>query len=372
MRLRVHGARFRTSLKEVQATRSDIPWYPYDTFANFFALDQLLRGDHRQLLRYVGQEPIVDIGCADGGTAFYLESLGYPVHAIDNPSTNHNNMRGIWALHEMLHSQVQIHVADLDSQFTLPLPRYSLAIFLGILYHLKNPYYALETLARHTRYCVLSTRIARVAPDGKTPLDPLPVAYLLDSRETNNDETNYWIFTEAGLRRILDRTHWDVLEFTTVGHTGNSDPTSQHADERAFCFLRSRLAQAHHQSLKLSEGWYELEEDNWRWTAQRFAVELDHAVGRALQFRFFLHEALLREHPVLTLSATFNGVRLPEQPFHTPGPQLYTQAIPEHGQLTGPVRIEFALSHAMPAAEDQRELGVQVTFDDFAGPIKVG
>jgi hypothetical protein len=48
------------------------------------------------------------------------------------------------------------------------------------------------------------------------------------------------MFTEAGLRRILDRCGWDVLDFATFGNTTDSDPASREGDERAFCFVRSR------------------------------------------------------------------------------------------------------------------------------------
>ena len=75
-------------------------------------------------------------------------------------------------------------------------------------------------------------------------LQPLPVAYLLDPTECNNDNTNYWIFSEAGLRRILSRTGWDILDFITLGNDRDSDPASPKGDERAFCLVRSRVWQS--------------------------------------------------------------------------------------------------------------------------------
>ena len=117
---------------------------------------------------------------------------------------------------------------------------YRAVFLLGILYHLKNPFYVLEALARHTELCFVSTRIAQLTPDHNTRLKHVPVAYLLDPLETNNDATNYWIFSEVGLRRLFDRTGWEVLEFTTVGTTTGSDPVAPDRDERAFALLRSR------------------------------------------------------------------------------------------------------------------------------------
>jgi hypothetical protein len=72
-------------------------------------------------------------------------------------------------------------------------------------YHLKNPFFALEKLEQKTRYCFASTRIARQTFDGHL-LSLYPVAYLLGFRECNDDYTNYRIFTDEGLKRLIDRT----------------------------------------------------------------------------------------------------------------------------------------------------------------------
>ena len=110
--------------------------------------------------------------------------------------------------------------------------------FLGLLYHLKNPFYVLEALAQRAELCFLSTRVARQAPDG-TPLREQPVAYLLDPAEANDDATNFWIFSETGLKRLFARTGWEVVEFTTVGCADGSEPARADRDERAFALLRS-------------------------------------------------------------------------------------------------------------------------------------
>jgi hypothetical protein len=83
----------------------------------------------------------------------------------------------------------------------------------------------------------MSTKIARLSPDHETVLRDLPLAYLLDDREANNDPTNYWIFSEAGLRRLIKRTGWEPRDFITVGNTVDSDPAGPDGDERAFCLL---------------------------------------------------------------------------------------------------------------------------------------
>ena len=220
---------------------NDFAWCPYESLMNFYPLENVLAGDDRSILKKVGGKPVLDLGCGDGDLSYFLELLGCLVHAVDYPPTNFNQMRGVRALKQAMQSSVEIFEANLDDRFELPAPQYGLAFFCGILYHLKNPYYALETLARHATYCVLSTRVARLTPDNRVRFQDQPMAYLLDAGEANGDSTNYWIFSEAGLKRILNRCGWDVRGCATTGDTRNSNPSSDRADERAFCFLESRV-----------------------------------------------------------------------------------------------------------------------------------
>lgn len=227
-------------------------WYPYGSMSNFYLLGQLLGQRNPDLLALAGDAPIADIGAADGDTAFFMESLGCKAHVIDYPPTNFNGCRGVRLLKQALHSSVEIHEVNLDAHFDLPGERYGLAFFLGILYHLKNPFGALESLARCAHHAIVSTRVVRynLSPTARgeggvnrerIELDSVPMAYLVAPDETNHDATNYWMFSCAGLHRVLDRAGWDVLEFMTVGNTQASDPATNEGDERAFCLIRSRF-----------------------------------------------------------------------------------------------------------------------------------
>ena len=228
----------------------DFGWYPYGTLDNFYILTKLLTGANRSFLDSVGDGLIVDIGAADGDVAFFLESHGYRVHVVDYPPTNFNGCRGIRLLKQALNSNVEILETDLDSQFVLPSRRYELAFFFGILYHLKNPYMALESLAKSARHAFISTRVTRFniakGAEGskinrtRIELRDTPIGYLVAADETNNDATNFWMFSEAGLKRILNRCGWDIVDFMTLGNITDSDPATAQGDERAFCYVRSR------------------------------------------------------------------------------------------------------------------------------------
>ena len=225
-----------------QAIGPGIPWYPYDILATIGQVDGLLSAGHRDLDRLAGGLPVADIGGADGDLAFVLEAeCGWAMQLIDNAPTNMNGLRAARALREQLGSSVEIHDLDLDRQFKLPAERYGLVLLFGILYHLQNPYYTLHELSRSTNYLLLSTKVARFAGDARVPIADLPVAYLVGPTETNNDPTNYWMFSPTGLNRIAERTGWRVLAQASHGDVHGSDPSQEH-DERRFLLLRSEHA----------------------------------------------------------------------------------------------------------------------------------
>lgn len=340
----------------------DSDWYPYPSLSCFSLLNNLLTGDHRQLLTLTRGLPILDLGCGDGDVSIFLNSLGLSVDAIDHSEINCNRMEGVYALTRLLQSSVDIYAVDLDSQFGLPQRYYGLTFFLGVLYHLRNPVYVLERLAERSHYCLLSTRIAASSPGRQGNLKDIPVAYLLDEGEANADSTNYWIFSEPGLKRLLRRTGWKICDYMTTGDPNKSDPTHNDADQRAFCLLRSIWAQP--LNMALGRGWHELEYGAYRWTERVFAVDLARPAsgGRTLTLRFHLPPVLM--HQVvgpISLHAIVSGVSLPSRAYSTPNAHTYQCELPDdYGQSC---HVEFVLDKVMPPREtDPRELGILVNF----------
>jgi tRNA (mo5U34)-methyltransferase len=361
------AAAFRKELLRVKRRlgSKELRWYPYDTLQVFPVLDKLLTGDHRDLLGLAGRDPVLDIGCGDGDSAFFFESLGRSVDAIDYAPTNYNQMHGVAALARELKSSVGVYEMDLDSFFTLPRKRYGLTICHGLLYHLKNPYYLLEKLARASRYCLLSTRVARLAPDHRRSFHEIPVAYLVDDFETNNDPTNFWIFSETGLRRIFARTRWELRDYLSTGCREGSDPVSPDRDERAYCFLRSP-ALDRQWSVTLLEGWYPIEAGHFRWTKQHFAVRLEASSAApcsGLSLEFYLPKEHLAKLGPVSLSVAVNGNALPGQTYTSHGDHTYARKIPPGLVDAASLRLDFALDKALaPTARDARELGVVISF----------
>jgi tRNA (mo5U34)-methyltransferase len=239
--VRYRAAEFAKTLRDTKAAlRPTEFWYPFDSMWNFDQFDDLLQNGNRDLDRLIDGKPVADIGGGDGDCAFFLETLGNQVQLVDNPPTNFNRLEGARLLKEAFSSSVEIVEADLDGQFALPEPVYGTVFFLGLLYHLKNPYCALEALSHKSRYCFLSTRVAKFSPGKRSRIADIPVAYLLKEGEVGGDPTNYWIFSPAGLRRLLWRTGWRVCSESTSGWTTDSEPVRLDKDERLFALLSSR------------------------------------------------------------------------------------------------------------------------------------
>jgi len=271
--------------------------------------------------------------------------------------------RAIRKLKEALHSRVEIISADIDSRFELPDRRYDLVFFLGILYHLKNPYYILDLLSRHARFCFISTRVARFTPD-QIEIRRAPVAYLVEPDELNNDPTNYWIFSEAGLRRLLRRTGWEVCNYLAVGDTETSQPNTIEHDERAYCLVRSRRLTDPGLTAGLLKGWHQLEEGHWRWTERCFSAELPVPRDRdraTLELHFVYPDYLRQRIAALRLKASIDDVSLGEVPYSASGEQVYRAAVPSHLLRNSSVVVNFELDRAIaPDAVDLRERGIVV------------
>lgn len=234
-------AKFNEELDRAKASFDrQFPWYPYSTSGNLVHLKPIF--DRFPLDTLAGsQKRMLDVGAADGVLALFLEKMGYKTDILDHATTNYNGLRGARLLCNHFNSKIVINDVDLDSQFVLPNAQYDLIFFLGILYHLKNPFYVMESLSKRTTHMLVSTRIARFSPAG-IPIRDIPVAYLLGPTESNNDATNYWIFSESGLMRLFERTGWVVVAHRNVGDTETSDPAGTDRDERTFALLKSQIS----------------------------------------------------------------------------------------------------------------------------------
>ncbi|HXN46629.1 MAG TPA: hypothetical protein VN893_08300 [Bryobacteraceae bacterium] len=356
------GVSFRARLQEIKQRLivPDYGWYPYASLSALETLTRLLEPVFEEVAGAFLTGPVADIGCGDGDLGFFCARLGAQVDAIDHLESNFNQMRGLDVLRGALGLSLDVHDIDLDGPFQLPRSDYRFAFFLGTLYHLKNPYYVLENLAAHADWCVLSTRIAQVTPD-QTSIEQEPVAYLLDPREANNDPTNYWIFSPAGLLRLLARAGWTPFGYERVGQKLNSNPIQPEADERMFVLLKSRIR---HPDLlvRALHGWHAPEHDAWRWTARNFALEVVPPAHRALSefaLRLEVPESLLHVQDRVQVICSIEGspagaitcAKAERLEFRGRFPNLSTRRA---------IQLDFTVVSSYSPPGDARDLGVIV------------
>jgi hypothetical protein len=108
-------------------------------------------------------------------------------------------------------------------------------LFLGTLYHLRNPGLVLNTLAHCSERMLISTMVFVRSEKGENVSDQ-SLAYFLECRERNNDPTNYWMFTPKALRLLLRRSGWIVVDEVLVGDTEIATP--YHGDARVFAYCK--------------------------------------------------------------------------------------------------------------------------------------
>jgi hypothetical protein len=190
------------------------------------------------------------------------------------------------------------------------------------------------------------------------------MAYLVNETETNNDRTNFWIFTDAGLRRILHRAGWAICSYITTGEE-DSNPVSDDADQRAFCVAESRFNLGFGAGIQFIDGWHSIEEGGWRWTERRFSARIrvpEQQKEPVLRLHFTLPQALMDRVTSVKIQAKVNEVKLDSQKFQKPGGYVFERSIPRKSLNGDMALVEFELDNALPAHEmDERELGVIVS-----------
>jgi hypothetical protein len=115
---------------------------------------------------------------------------------------------------------------------------------------------------------------------------------------------------------------------------------------------------------QLVSGFYDIEDNAWRWTGKQFIVELGTPIGAAgrgatLELQFTIPPVVIEKNGSVTLSASVDGNVLPPETFTTAGEHTYKRDVPASLLGGDSVKATFDLDKAMqPAGGDQRVLGI--------------
>jgi hypothetical protein len=86
---------------------------------------------------------------------------------------------------------------------------------------------------------IITTRIFEKSVSGY-PLQDESYAYFLAPNEANpNDSTNYWFVSPAALKKMLERSGWEIIKQEYFGYSGpDSSPVDPHKDKRIVALCR--------------------------------------------------------------------------------------------------------------------------------------
>lgn len=119
-------------------------------------------------------------------------------------------------------------------------------------------------------------------------------------------------------------------------------------------------------AVQLLSGFYDVEQNAWRWTMAKFAVILQPPAGAArngarLELALSVPEPLITRRQSVTLSAAVEGRPLAPETYTKAGQYTYSRDVPGTALGVGAVKIDFALDKFLASGEiEHRELGIVV------------
>ncbi len=143
-------------------------------------------------------------------------------------------------------------------------------------------------------------------------------------------------------------------------HHPNPEATIEEESDLSSSVLMSQPRDA----AQLLTGFYNLEQDAWRWTARQFSVSLAPPAPRAerpgrLEFRFTIPDIAAADLKGVHIQASVEGRSLGSFQSNQAGEQLATFDIPKELMKADALIIEFSLDKTIPHREaETRELGL--------------
>jgi hypothetical protein len=118
------------------------------------------------------------------------------------------------------------------------------------------------------------------------------------------------------------------------------------------------------QAIHLVKGFYDIDQNAWRWTRSQFGVTLlapKNATerGATLELKLTLPEAVFSRTGPVTLSAAIDGNSLPPLVMDKVGNYVYEREIPAAAFRTETATVEFSLDKFLASGVvEERELGI--------------
>lgn len=117
---------------------------------------------------------------------------------------------------------------------------------------------------------------------------------------------------------------------------------------------------------QLVSGFYDIEQNAWRWAQKKFSVALRPPLGAAqkgatLTLKYTVPDVILSKLQSITITPTVNGTALAPETISKAGDYTLTRDVASTLLTGDSARVDFALDKALaPSESDQRELGIVV------------
>src|SRR5262249_45487759 len=221
-------------LAHQQARIDAITWYHEFDFGNGLKARSKTEdvAGHRTVWRFMEEQmdkvdfrnkTVLDIGCWDGYWSFYAERRGAKsVLATDDRSQNWADGRGLLLAKELYGSSVQVNQDLSVYQLASLNQRFDIILFLGVYYHLHDPFYAFAQI----RHCCHRDTIVLVEGNEALSLGPNEAVFNFPYRGCE------FLPTFGALEQLLQATYFTIA--TQVRQpappVGHSSPVAASAD----------------------------------------------------------------------------------------------------------------------------------------------
>ena len=160
----------------------------------------------------IAGKTVLDVGCWDGFNSFEAERRGARrVLATDHFAWSDQcwGKRAAFDLaKQALNSSVEVLDLSLEDLSTETVGQFDIVLFLGVFYHLKNPFAGLERVAELAKELI----IVETHMDARK--HPKPAMVFYPTNELANDPTNWWGPNQACVEAMLRDCGLSQIRFT--------------------------------------------------------------------------------------------------------------------------------------------------------------
>ena len=152
---------------------------------------------------------VLDIGCRDGFFSFEMEARGAEVIAIDYAGVD---VTGFSVASKIKNSKVKYFTENVYQLDPKKYGFFDVVLFLGVLYHLRHPMFALDQIRKLIKPDGLLLIETQIATNYELQKIDAPAWQFYPGMELKNEATNKWAPNISGLKAVVDEAQFRILD----------------------------------------------------------------------------------------------------------------------------------------------------------------